>query len=200
MKFRLLTMSKMVILGYSNNETIQLFFQDWSSMLLRYFNPVGAHPSGMIGEDPQGIPNNLMPYIAQVAVGRREKLSVYGGDYPTSDGTGVRDYIHVMDLADGHVAALKKMFETIYCGVRIYNLGTGKGNSVLEVVKAFEEASGRPVPYEIVDRRPGDVSSSYCSPVLAEKELGWKAQHGLVEMCKYYNLYTDNSILTSIFS
>ena len=153
-------------------------------MLLRYFNPVGAHPSGMIGEDPQGIPNNLMPYIAQVAVGRREKLSVYGGDYPTSDGTGVRDYIHVMDLADGHVAALKKMFETNYCGVRIYNLGTGKGNSVLEVVKAFEEASGRPVPYEIVDRRPGDVSSSYCSPVLAEKELGWKAQHGLVEMCK----------------
>ena len=161
------------------------FIQDWSSMLLRYFNPVGAHPSGMIGEDPQGIPNNLMPYIAQVAVGRREKLSVYGGDYPTSDGTGVRDYIHVMDLADGHVAALKKMFETNYCGVRIYNLGTGKGNSVLEVVKAFEEASGRPVPYEIVDRRPGDVSSSYCSPVLAEKELGWKAQHGLVEMCKY---------------
>jgi len=157
---------------------------DWSAMLLRYFNPVGAHPSGMIGEDPQGIPNNLMPYIAQVAVGRREKLSVYGGDYPTSDGTGVRDYIHVMDLADSHVAALKKMFAADFFGVKIYNLGTGQGNSVLEMVKAFEEASGKPIPYEIVDRRPGDVSSSYCSSKLAEVELGWKAQYNLIDMCR----------------
>jgi len=157
---------------------------DWSAMLLRYFNPVGAHPSGMIGEDPQGIPNNLMPYIAQVAVGRREKLSVYGGDYPTPDGTGVRDYIHVMDLADSHVAALKKMFAADFFGVKIYNLGTGEGNSVLEMVKAFEEASGKPIPYEIVDRRPGDVSSSYCSSNLAEVELGWKAQYNLIDMCR----------------
>jgi len=157
---------------------------DWSSMLLRYFNPVGAHPSGMIGEDPQGIPNNLMPYIAQVAVGRREKLSVYGGDYPTSDGTGVRDYIHIMDLADSHVAALKKIFEPDFVGVKIYNLGTGNGATVLEVIKAFEEASGRKVPYEIVGRRAGDVSSAYCSPKLAETELGWKASRGLVDMCR----------------
>jgi len=157
---------------------------DWSSMLLRYFNPVGAHPSGMIGEDPQGIPNNLMPYIAQVAVGRREKLSVYGGDYPTIDGTGIRDYIHIMDLADSHVAALKKIFEPDFVGVKIYNLGTGTGASVLEMIKAFEEASGRKVPYEIVGRRAGDVSSAYCSPKLAEKELGWKASRGLVDMCR----------------
>merc|ERR1719333_1707377 len=157
---------------------------DWSSMLLRYFNPVGAHPSGMIGEDPQGIPNNLMPYIAQVAVGRREKLSVYGGDYPTPDGTGIRDYIHIMDLADSHVAALKKIFEPDFVGVKIYNLGTGTGASVIEMVKAFEEASGQKVPYEIVGRRAGDVSSAYCSPKLAEKELGWKASRGLVDMCR----------------
>jgi UDP-glucose 4-epimerase len=157
-------------------------------MLLRYFNPVGAHPSGMIGEDPQGIPNNLMPYIAQVAVGRRDKLSIYGSDYPTSDGTGVRDYIHVMDLAIGHVAALKKIFEPDFVGVKIYNLGTGTGASVLEVVKAFEEASGQSVPYELVGRRAGDVSSCYATCKLAEKDLGWKAQHTLVDMCKC--LYT----------
>ena len=153
-------------------------------MLLRYFNPVGAHPSGMIGEDPQGIPNNLMPYIAQVAVGRREKLSVYGGDYPTPDGTGVRDYIHIMDLASGHVAAIKKIFENEFTGVKMYNLGTGSGASVLEVIKAFEEASGKKIPYEIVGRRAGDVSSCYATCKLAEKEMGWKATRGLVDMCK----------------
>jgi len=153
-------------------------------MLLRYFNPVGAHPSGMIGEDPQGIPNNLMPYIAQVAVGRRDKLSVYGGDYPTTDGTGIRDYIHVMDLADSHVAAIKKIFDPNLVGVKIYNLGTGSGTSVLEMIKAFEEASGRKVPYEIVGRRAGDVSSAYAACKLAEKELGWKASRGLVDMCR----------------
>lgn len=157
---------------------------DWGAMLLRYFNPVGAHPSGVIGEDPQGIPNNLMPYIAQVAVGRREKLQVYGGDYETIDGTGIRDYIHVMDLAVGHVAALKKMFKDDFTGVKIYNLGTSTGASVLEVIKAFEEASGKPVPYEIVDRRAGDVPSSYATCLLAEKELGWKAEHSLYDMCK----------------
>lgn len=157
---------------------------DWGAMLLRYFNPVGAHPSGLIGEDPQGIPNNLMPYIAQVAVGRREKLSVYGSDYPTPDGTGVRDYIHVMDLAVGHVAALKKMFEPGFVGVKIYNLGTGTGATVLEVAKAFEQASGKKIPYELVGRRAGDVSSSYATCKLAEKELGWKAQHSLVDMCR----------------
>ena len=154
-------------------------------MLLRYFNPVGAHPSGMIGEDPQGIPNNLMPYIAQVAVGRREKLSVYGGDYPTPDGTGVRDYIHIMDLASGHVAAIKKIFENEFTGVKMYNLGTGSGASVLEVIKAFEEASGKKIPYEIVGRRAGDVSSCYATCKLAEKEMGWKATRGLVDMCKF---------------
>jgi len=157
---------------------------EWSSMLLRYFNPVGAHPSGMIGEDPQGIPNNLMPYIAQVAVGRRDKLSVYGGDYPTPDGTGIRDYIHVMDLADSHVAAIKKIFDPNLVGVKIYNLGTGSGTSVLEMIKAFEEASGRKVPYEIVGRRAGDVSSAYAACNLAEKELGWTASRGLVDMCR----------------
>ncbi len=158
--------------------------QDWGAVLLRYFNPVGAHPTGLIGEDPQGIPNNLMPYIAQVAVGRREKLSVYGGDYPTNDGTGVRDYIHIMDLADGHVAALKNIFQSDLLGVKIYNLGTGQGASVLDMVKAFQEASGRQVPYEIVARRAGDVSSSYANCELAEKDLGWKAKLGLVDMCK----------------
>merc|ERR1712129_536438 len=129
---------------------------EWGCTLLRYFNPVGAHPSGMIGEDPQGVPNNLMPYIAQVAVGRRDKLSVYGGDYPTTDGTGIRDYIHVMDLADSHVAAIKKIFDPNLVGVKIYNLGTRSGTSVLEMIKAFEEASGQKVPYEIVGRRAGD--------------------------------------------
>ncbi|WP_105902087.1 UDP-glucose 4-epimerase GalE [Vibrio gangliei] len=153
---------------------------DWSITLLRYFNPVGSHPSGELGEDPQGIPNNLMPFVAQVAVGRREFLSVFGGDYPTKDGTGVRDYIHVMDLADGHLAALKHVGSKQ--GLHIYNLGTGKGNSVLEMVAAFEKASGQKVAYKIVDRRPGDIAECWADPAKAEKELQWKATRSLEEM------------------
>lgn len=157
---------------------------DWGCLLLRYFNPVGAHPSGDIGEDPQGVPNNLMPYIAQVAVGRREKLTIYGHDYDTPDGTGVRDYIHIMDVADGHVAAVKYILQPECLGVKIFNLGTGSGASVLEVVRAFEKASGRDIPYEMADRRPGDVPSSYATCDLAEKEFGWKAKLTLYDMCK----------------
>jgi UDP-glucose 4-epimerase len=153
---------------------------DWSVTLLRYFNPVGAHPSGTMGEDPQGIPNNLMPFIAQVAVGRREKLAVFGNDYPTVDGTGVRDYIHVMDLADGHVAALKVVGEK--AGLHIYNLGTGKGSSVLEMVEAFAQASGKPVPYELCPRRAGDIAECWASTEKAERELGWKATRSVMEM------------------
>jgi UDP-glucose 4-epimerase len=150
--------------------------------LLRYFNPVGAHPSGKIGEDPNDIPNNLMPYITQVAVGKLEKLSVFGDDYPTPDGTGVRDYIHVVDLAKGHLSALKKLQENP--GVVTYNLGTGTGYSVLDVVKAFEKASGKEIPYEITDRRAGDIAINFADPSKAEKELGWKAEHDLVDMCR----------------
>ncbi|MUK27920.1 UDP-glucose 4-epimerase GalE [Aliivibrio fischeri] len=153
---------------------------DWSITLLRYFNPVGAHPSGIMGEDPQGIPNNLMPFIAQVAVGRRESLSVFGNDYPTPDGTGVRDYIHVMDLADGHIAALKAVGEK--SGLHIYNLGTGKGSSVLEMVEAFAQASGKPVPYTLCPRRAGDIAECWASTEKAEKELGWKATRNVMEM------------------
>ncbi|MGR6838232.1 UDP-glucose 4-epimerase GalE [Aliivibrio wodanis] len=153
---------------------------DWSITLLRYFNPVGAHPSGTMGEDPQGIPNNLMPFIAQVAVGRRESLSVFGNDYPTPDGTGVRDYIHVMDLADGHIAALKAVGEK--SGLHIYNLGTGKGSSVLEMVEAFAQASGKPVPYTLCPRRAGDIAECWASTEKAEKELGWKATRNVMEM------------------
>ncbi|BAC95403.1 UDP-glucose 4-epimerase [Vibrio vulnificus YJ016] len=153
---------------------------DGSITLLRYFNPVGAHPSGSMGEDPQGIPNNLMPFIAQVAVGRREKLSVFGNDYPTPDGTGVRDYIHVMDLADGHIAALKSVGKT--SGLHIYNLGTGKGSSVLEMVEAFAAACGKPVPYELCPRRPGDIAECWASTEKAERELGWKATRTVAEM------------------
>ncbi|WP_428776029.1 UDP-glucose 4-epimerase GalE [Vibrio sp.] len=153
---------------------------DWSITLLRYFNPVGAHPSGCMGEDPQGIPNNLMPFIAQVAVGRREKLSVFGHDYPTPDGTGVRDYIHVMDLADGHIAALKSVGEK--AGLHIYNLGTGKGSSVLEMVEAFARACDKPVPYELCPRRPGDIAQCWASTEKAEQELGWKATRSINEM------------------
>lgn len=153
---------------------------DWSITLLRYFNPVGAHPSGTMGEDPQGIPNNLMPFIAQVAVGRRESLSVFGNDYPTPDGTGVRDYIHVMDLADGHIAALKVVGEK--SGLHIYNLGTGKGSSVLEMVEAFAQASGKPVPYTLCPRRAGDIAECWASTEKAEKELGWKATRNVMEM------------------
>ncbi|CAH0527414.1 UDP-glucose 4-epimerase [Allocatenococcus thiocycli] len=153
---------------------------DWSITLLRYFNPVGAHPSGTMGEDPQGIPNNLMPFIAQVAVGRREKLSVFGNDYPTPDGTGVRDYIHVMDLADGHIAALKSVGEKE--GLHIYNLGTGKGSSVLEMVEAFGAACGKPVPYELCPRRSGDIAECWASTDKVERELGWKATRSVAEM------------------
>ena len=153
----------------------------WSIANLRYFNPVGAHESGLIGEDPQGKPNNLMPFVAQVAVGRRDKLSVFGGDYDTVDGTGVRDYIHVVDLARGHLAALG------YCaghtGEVTVNLGTGNGYSVLEMIKAFEKASGRPVPYQIVDRRPGDIATCYADPAHARALLGWQAEKGIEQMC-----------------
>lgn len=154
---------------------------DWSISLLRYFNPVGAHPSSLIGEDPNGIPNNLMPYIARVAAGLLPKLRVYGGDYPTPDGTAIRDYIHVVDLALGHVAALDR--KAGQAGVHTYNLGTGEGHSVLEVVKTYEEESGRPVPYEIVDRRPGDVAASWADPSKAREELGWATTRGLADMC-----------------
>jgi UDP-glucose 4-epimerase len=153
----------------------------WSIALLRYFNPVGAHESGLIGEAPNGIPNNLLPYVAQVAEGRREFLSVYGGDYPTPDGTGVRDYIHVVDLAIGHVKTLDKL--ATGSGIFTYNLGTGRGNSVLEMVRAFELASGKKVPYKIVDRRPGDIASCYADTAHAERELGWKAQYDIARMC-----------------
>lgn len=156
--------------------------EGWNVALLRYFNPVGAHESGRIGEDPNDIPNNLMPYITQVAVGKLEKLSVFGDDYPTHDGTGVRDYIHVVDLADGHLKALNKLEEDP--GIVTYNLGTGQGYSVLDVIKAFEKASGQDIPYEIADRRPGDVASCYADPAKAEKELGWKAERDLLDMCR----------------
>ncbi|MEI7614771.1 MAG: UDP-glucose 4-epimerase GalE, partial [Betaproteobacteria bacterium] len=155
---------------------------EWRIARLRYFNPVGAHESGLIGEAPSGIPNNLMPYVAQVANGQRERLSVYGGDYPTPDGTGVRDYIHVMDLAEGHVDALNYLFREK--GLLTVNLGTGTGYSVLDMVRAFEKASGRPVPYSIVPRRAGDIASCYADPALAEQLLGWKARRGLDEMCR----------------
>jgi len=153
----------------------------WRIAVLRYFNPVGAHPSGLIGEDPNGIPNNLMPFVSQVAVGKREKLSVFGGDYPTPDGTGVRDYIHVVDLAAGHVKALDRLAKQ--AGLLTLNLGTGKGYSVLDIVRAFEKASGRKIPYEIVARRPGDIAQCYADPALAERELGWRAERGIEEMC-----------------
>ena len=149
--------------------------------LLRYFNPIGAHESGLIGEDPNGIPNNLVPYIAQVAVGKLEKLHVYGDDYPTADGTGVRDYIHVVDLALGHVAALKKLDTD--CGLFVCNLGTGKGYSVLDVLHAYEKACGKTLPYVVDPRRPGDIAACYADPAKAKAELGWQAQYGIEEMC-----------------
>ena len=151
-------------------------------VLLRYFNPVGAHESGMIGEDPQGIPNNLMPYVQQVAVGRREKLTVYGDDYDTPDGTGVRDYIHVVDLAAGHLAALQKLSK-VQSGCHVYNLGTGTGYSVLDMVKAMRKASGAPIPYVIGPRRDGDLATVYADPVKAREELGWEAKLGIERMC-----------------
>ena len=155
--------------------------QSWNVALLRYFNPVGAHASGQIGEDPNGIPNNLVPFIAQVAVGKLPELAVFGNDYATHDGTGVRDYIHVTDLALGHLKALEKL--ALNPGVVTYNLGTGRGYSVLEVVVAFEQACGRKIPYRIVSRRPGDVASSYADPTKAKRELGWSATRGIAEMC-----------------
>lgn len=154
---------------------------DWRIALLRYFNPVGAHESGLIGEEPNGIPNNLVPYIAQVANGQREKLSVFGGDYPTPDGTGLRDYIHVVDLAIGHVKTLDRLAREP--GIVTYNLGTGRGNSVLEMVRAFEQASGRKIAYQIVDRRPGDVAQCYADPAKAREELGWTAERDVAQMC-----------------
>ena len=161
---------------------IQKADPEWNVVLLRYFNPIGAHESGLIGEDPKGVPNNLMPYITQVAVGKRKKLSVFGNDYNTHDGTGVRDYIHVMDLAKGHVSALKKIRENV--GLAVYNLGTGVGYSVLDVIHAFEKANGIRIPYEIGERRPGDVDANYSDPSKAWKELGWKTEKTLEDMCR----------------
>lgn len=155
---------------------------EWNVVLLRYFNPIGAHKAGVIGEDPKGIPNNLVPYIAQVAVGKLEKLGVFGNDYDTPDGTGVRDYIHVVDLAKGHVKAMKKFQEEPQ--VRIYNLGTGKGYSVLDVLHAFEKACGKTLPYEIKPRRAGDIATCYADPSKAKRELGWEAEYGIEEMCQ----------------
>lgn len=163
-------------------QDVQAANPQWNVVLLRYFNPVGAHSSGRIGEDPRGIPNNLVPYIAQVAIGRLEKLSIFGNDYETHDGTGVRDYIHVVDLALGHVKALELL--NLKPGVAVYNLGTGQGYSVLEVVRAFSEASGKEIDYEIVARRPGDIAICYADPTKASRELGWQAERGLKEMCQ----------------
>ena len=155
---------------------------EWNVILLRYFNPIGAHKSGIIGEDPKGIPNNLVPYIAQVAVGKRAALGVFGNDYDTPDGTGVRDYIHVVDLAIGHVKAIEKIKQNP--GVEVYNLGTGNGYSVLQVVEAFGKACGHPIPYEIKPRREGDIATCYCDPQKAKEDLGWTAQYGVDEMCQ----------------
>jgi UDP-glucose 4-epimerase len=154
---------------------------DWRVGILRYFNPVGAHESGLIGEDPLGVPNNLLPFVAQVAVGKREKLQIWGNDYDTPDGTGIRDFIHVVDLASGHLGVLNHLKQP---GVFTANLGTGCGNSVLEVIKTFEAVSGRPIPYEIGQRRAGDVAISYSDPKLAEEELGWKSERSLEQMCE----------------
>ncbi|GAB3730915.1 UDP-glucose 4-epimerase GalE [Nocardiopsis nanhaiensis] len=156
--------------------------QRWSIVSLRYFNPIGAHPSGLIGEDPQGVPNNLFPYIAQVAAGRRERLNVFGDDYETPDGTGVRDYLHVVDLARGHLAAVDHLADA--SGHRVYNLGTGQGTSVLESLRAFERATGTPIPYEVVDRRPGDIAVCYADPAAAIRDLDWKAVLTVDDACR----------------
>jgi UDP-glucose 4-epimerase len=161
---------------------VQKADNEWNVVLLRYFNPIGAHKSGLIGENPNGIPNNLMPYITQTAIGMRKELGVFGNDYDTPDGTGVRDYIHVVDLATGHVAALQAIEKN--CGLAIYNLGTGHGYSVLDVVKAFEKANGLKVPYSIKPRRPGDIATCYCNPAKAKAELGWEAKYGIEDMCR----------------
>ena len=169
-------MTEQILSGMCNAD------KEWSVVLLRYFNPIGAHESGRIGEDPRGIPNNLMPYITQVAIGRRDHLSIFGNDYDTPDGTGVRDYIHVVDLAKGHVAAVKYVTENEGC--EVFNLGTGTGYSVLDMVHAFEEANGVKVPYEIVARRPGDLATCYADPAKSAEILGWKAEKNLVDMCR----------------
>lgn len=161
---------------------VQKADSEWNVVLLRYFNPIGAHPSGLIGENPNGIPNNLMPYITQVAIGKRERLGIFGNDYDTPDGTGVRDYIHVVDLAKGHVCALKAIERK--CGLAIYNLGTGHGYSVLDVVRAFEKVNCVDVPYIFMPRRAGDIATCYSAPDKAARELGWKAQYGIEEMCR----------------
>lgn len=161
---------------------IQKADNEWNVIILRYFNPIGAHKSGRIGENPNGVPNNLMPYVTQVAVGKLESLGIFGNDYDTHDGTGVRDYIHVVDLARGHVAALKKIDEN--AELCIYNLGTGHGYSVLDIVKNFEEANGIKIPYVIKNRRPGDIATCYCDPTKAKVEMGWVAQYGIKEMCE----------------
>ena len=169
-------MTEQILSGMANAD------KEWGIVLLRYFNPIGAHESGRIGEDPRGIPNNLMPYITQVAVGRREKLSVFGNDYDTPDGTGVRDYIHVVDLAKGHVAAVKYVQENKGC--EVFNLGTGIGYSVLDMVHTFEEANGVKVPYQITDRRPGDLAICYADPAKSAEVLGWTATKNLTDMCR----------------
>ena len=169
-------MTEQILSGMANAD------KEWGVVLLRYFNPIGAHISGRIGEDPRGIPNNLMPYISQVAVGRREKLSVFGNDYDTHDGTGVRDYIHVVDLAKGHVAAVKYVLANPGCDV--FNLGTGTGYSVLDMVKSFEAVNGVAVPYVITDRRPGDLATCYADPAKSAEKLGWKAEKNLDDMCR----------------
>jgi UDP-glucose 4-epimerase len=156
--------------------------KEWGIVLLRYFNPIGAHESGLIGEDPRGIPNNLMPYITQVAIGRREKLSVFGNDYDTPDGTGVRDYIHVVDLARGHVAAVRYVAE--HKGCEVFNLGTGTGYSVLDMVHAFRTVNSVALPYQIVERRPGDIATCYADPAKSQEILGWRATHSLEDMCR----------------
>ena len=161
---------------------VQKADNEWNVVLLRYFNPIGAHKSGLIGENPNGIPNNLMPYITQTAIGLRKELGIFGNDYDTPDVTGVRDYIHVVDLATGHVAALQAIEKK--CGLAIYNLGTGHGYSVLDVVKAFEKANDLKVPYSIKPRRPGDIATCYCNPAKAQKELGWQAKYGIEDMCR----------------
>ena len=161
---------------------IQFADKEWNVILLRYFNPIGAHKSGLMGEDPNGIPNNLMPYVMKVAIGQLPQVNVFGNDYPTPDGTGVRDYIHVVDLAKGHVKAIEKIEENP--GVKIYNLGTGKGYSVLDVINNVSKAVGKEIPYVIAERRAGDIAECYADPALAKEELGWEAQYGMKEMCE----------------
>ena len=161
---------------------VQKADNEWNVVLLRYFNPIGAHKSGLIGEDPNGIPNNLLPYIAQVGIGKRDHLNVFGNDYPTPDGTGIRDYIHVVDLANAHLKALD-LAETAK-GIDYFNIGTGTGYSVLDIVKAYEQATGLTIKYEIVDRRPGDIAECYADPTKAYEKLGWKAEYGIETMCE----------------